>query len=53
MLTAGSFLLVACAFACGAVWGTLRVATGSLAAPIVAHVVWDLGVLLVWPVAHG
>lgn len=51
MLTAGSLLLVACAFACGAAWGTLRVTTGSLAAPIVAHVVWDLGVLLVWPLA--
>jgi hypothetical protein len=51
MLTAGSLVLVACAFACGAVWGTLRVTTCSLTAPIVAHVVWSLGVLLVWPVA--
>ena len=42
-------LLVLCAFACGTVWATLRVATGSVLVPILAHVLWDLGVLLVWP----
>jgi len=50
MVTLGSPLLVACAFACGLLWGALRVATRSLIAPITAHVVWDLGVLIVWPV---
>ncbi|MET0792160.1 MAG: CPBP family glutamic-type intramembrane protease [Polyangiaceae bacterium] len=45
----GSPLLAACALLCGAIWGALGVATGSLVAPILAHVVWDLGVLIVWP----
>lgn len=49
MISLGSALLVACAFACGCVWAVLRVATRSLATPIVAHVLWDLGVLIVWP----
>ena len=49
--TLASPLLVACAFAGGLVWGFLRVATGSVVAPAVAHVVWDLGVLVVWPLA--
>ena len=49
MLPLGSGLLIACAFGCAIVWGALRVATRSLIAPIVAHVVWDLGVLVVWP----
>ena len=48
-LPLGSPLLVLCAFACGTVWGALRVATGSLLVPILAHVLWDLGVLIVWP----
>ena len=52
--TLGSSILVACAFACAIVWGLLRVATRSLVAPIVAHVVWDLFVLVMWPlVAPG
>jgi hypothetical protein len=52
--TLGSSLLVVCAFACAIAWGLLRVATRSLVAPIVAHVVWDLFVLVVWPlVAPG
>ena len=52
MLTLGSALLVACAFACGVAWAGLRVATRSLIAPIVAHVVWDLGVLIMWPLVE-
>jgi len=52
--TLGSSLLVVCAFGCAIVWGLLRVATRSIVAPIVAHVVWDLFVLVVWPlVAPG
>ncbi len=51
----GSPLLVLCAFICGSIWGSLAVVTSSLAVPILTHVLWDLGVLLVWPVtvAHG
>ena len=45
----GSPLLASCAFLCGTLWGALRIMTRSLVAPILAHVVWDLGVLLVWP----
>jgi membrane protease YdiL (CAAX protease family) len=49
-LPLGSPLLVLCALACGSLWGFMRVATGSLVAPVLAHVVWDLGVLIVWPI---
>jgi membrane protease YdiL (CAAX protease family) len=45
----GSPLLVICALCCGVVWGAARVVTDSLVVPIVAHVVWDLGVLVAWP----
>ena len=48
-LTLGSALLVACALLCGMAWGGLRVATRSLVSPIVAHIVWDLGIFLAWP----
>lgn len=47
----GSPLLVLCAFACGTVWGSARIATASIIAPILMHVIWDLGVLLVWPLS--
>ena len=49
----GSLLLAVCAFVCAIAWGTLRIVSGSLVAPIVAHVLWDLGVLVVWPLATG
>lgn len=42
-------LLILCAFVCGTLWAALRVATGSILVPILAHVLWDLGVLLIWP----
>lgn len=45
----GSPLLVLIAFACGAYWGALRLATGSLFASAVAHVLWDAAILLAWP----
>jgi hypothetical protein len=52
--TLRSEILVVSAFACAIVWSLLRVATRSLVAPIVAHVVWDLFVLVMWPlVAPG
>jgi membrane protease YdiL (CAAX protease family) len=49
MLTLGSALLCACAFVCGLAWAALRVASRSLVPAVVAHAVWDLGVLIVWP----
>lgn len=48
-LPLASPLLIMCAFICGTVWGGLRLATGSTLVPILAHVLWDLGVLLIWP----
>jgi membrane protease YdiL (CAAX protease family) len=47
--TLGSALLILCAVGCGVLWGVLRVATRSVVAPIAAHVSWDLGVLVLWP----
>jgi membrane protease YdiL (CAAX protease family) len=49
VLALGSPLLVLCAFACGLAWGALRYVSRSLAAPIAAHVIWDIGVLAIWP----
>lgn len=48
-LPLGSPLLVLCALVCGTLWGVMRVAAGSVIVPLMAHVIWDLGVLLVWP----
>lgn len=43
-------LLVLVALLCGMVWGMLRVRTSSLIAPLVAHLVWDLLVFVMFPV---
>jgi membrane protease YdiL (CAAX protease family) len=43
----GSPVLVAVAFLCGLAWGTLRAATASLVPALVAHLVWDI-LVLVW-----
>jgi membrane protease YdiL (CAAX protease family) len=43
----GSPVLVLAALACGLSWGTLRATTGSVVPPLVAHVVWDV-LVLVW-----
>jgi uncharacterized protein len=48
-LPLGSAVLVAVALTCGLVWGHLRVRTASLVPPLVAHLVWDLLVLLWLP----
>jgi membrane protease YdiL (CAAX protease family) len=48
-LPLGSPVLVAVAFMCGLVWGLLRVRTASLVPALVAHLVWDLLVLLWLP----
>jgi hypothetical protein len=49
MATLGSWLLLLVGFACALAWGWLRLATRSLVPPILAHVTWDLGVLVLWP----
>lgn len=41
-------LLMACLGA-GLCWTALRAVTGQLSVAVVAHVVWDLAVLIVWP----
>ncbi len=49
----GSPVLALAALLCGLAWAGLRAATGSLVAPLVAHVLWDLFVLLFLPLdAH-
>ena len=53
MATLESGLLILCAFGCAVLWGGLRVATRSLVVPIIAHVVWDLGILVVWPLVQS
>jgi uncharacterized protein YbjT (DUF2867 family)/membrane protease YdiL (CAAX protease family) len=45
----GPGVLVLVALACGLFWGTLRAATGSLVPPLVAHLVWDVLVLVLLP----
>ena len=45
----GSPVLVAVALLCGLVWGALRAATASLVPTLVAHLVWDVLVLLWLP----
>jgi len=53
MATLGSGLLIVCAFGCAVLWGGLRVAPRSLVVPIIAHGVWDLGSLVVWPLVQS
>jgi membrane protease YdiL (CAAX protease family) len=47
----GSALLVALAFTCGLIWSGMRVATSSLLAPFIAHLLWDWAVVFIAPVA--
>lgn len=46
-------LLVVCAFLCGSLWGAMGIGARSLTVPILAHLTWDLGVLLAWPLPTG
>jgi membrane protease YdiL (CAAX protease family) len=48
-LASGSRLLPLAALACGLGWASLRVATRSLWAPVVAHLTWSSAVLVVRP----
>ncbi len=43
-------LLMVVALLCGLLWGALRVRTGGLVAPFVAHVLWDALVFIAYPV---
>lgn len=45
----GSPVLIAVAFFCGLAWGTLRATTASLVPTLVAHLLWDVLVLLWLP----
>lgn len=47
----GSPLLIAVAASCGLLWGALRVQSQGLAAPFIAHLVWDILVFVIFPVA--
>ncbi len=44
-------LLMLVALMCGLVWGALRVRFKGVAAPLTAHIVWDLLIFVVYPVA--
>lgn len=48
-LGTGSLVLLGVAFGCGVIWSGLRLWSGALTAPLVAHVLWDLSVLVVYP----
>jgi membrane protease YdiL (CAAX protease family) len=48
-LASGEIVLLVLAFVCGAFWGALRAATGSLVPGILAHIAWDMAVLFVYP----
>lgn len=43
----GSGLLVAVAFACGLYWSALRSVSGSLIPALIAHLMWDLALILI------
>lgn len=45
----GSPLLVGVAFACGLFWSALRGATGSIVPGLIAHLIWDLCVMVLFP----
>jgi membrane protease YdiL (CAAX protease family) len=49
-LPTGSPSLMLAAFACGAVWSTLRITTGTLLAPLISHLVWNTLILFVHPI---
>ena len=48
-VTSWSPALILAAFTCGALWGVLRRATGSLWSSVVCHLLWDTAVMVIWP----
>jgi membrane protease YdiL (CAAX protease family) len=47
----GSLYLTLAAMACGLFWSTLRFTTGSLIPSLICHLIWDLLVFVLWPLA--
>ena len=45
-----NFMLIAAAAACGAFWSLLLFFTGRLWPCIISHAVWDVMILLLWPI---
>jgi membrane protease YdiL (CAAX protease family) len=52
LLPLGAPTLAFVAMACGLAWGLLRAWTGSLVPPLVAHLLWNLVVLVGWPLEN-
>ena len=48
-LVAGIPVLLLAALALGAVWTTLRLATGGLVAPLLCHLAWSAAIFALWP----
>jgi membrane protease YdiL (CAAX protease family) len=48
-LPVGSPLLAVVALCCGLYWSHLAAWTGSLLCPLLTHAIWDVAVLVVWP----
>lgn len=48
-LASGSWLLPLLAIGCGAIWTLLRHWTGGLVIPVLTHLVWDLAVMVAFP----
>jgi membrane protease YdiL (CAAX protease family) len=45
----GSGLLLGVVLICGVIWSSLRIITGSLMVSLLTHLVWDLGVFVLFP----
>jgi len=46
----GSWIVAAMALVCGTIWSFLRIYTGTLVAPLVAHFIWTPTVIFLYPV---
>jgi uncharacterized protein len=44
-------LLVILAWVCGMVWGVIRISTRSVWPSVVTHSLWDLAIMVVWPLS--
>lgn len=50
-LASANLALVLIALLCGLYWGFLRLVSGSLVPSMIAHALWDLAILVVWPLS--
>ncbi len=48
----GSWVVLALAFVCGALWTLERAYAKGLVAPIVTHAIWNITVLVAWPMTE-